>query len=177
MDILSHYSKCPGKVFSPNYPTPADNEHKPGGLWLSDDSEYGWCDLVRGLVRKGSSGWEDGNELLQHRYDFIIDPAQLDQILVLNTPGDLRSFTSAYGEASLRGCVVNGEAGYGLHIEWHHIKSDYKGILIAPYQRELSHRDGNPKFHWYRFDCAQWMLLGHKLPETFAACPAPRPLS
>ena len=121
---------------------------------MSDDSEYGWCELVHDLVRRGSSGWEDGNELLQHKYDFIIDPSQLDQILVLSTPDDLRRFTSPYGEPSLRRCVVDGEPGYGLHIEWHRIKSEYKGILITPFQRELSHRNGNPKFHWYRFDCA-----------------------
>ena len=91
---------------------------------------------------------------MQHRYDFIIDPCQLDQVLVLGTPDDLRRFTSAYRESSPRGCVVNGQPGYGLHIEWHRVKSDYKGILITPYQQELSHKNGSPKFHWYRFDCA-----------------------
>ena len=84
VNILSHYSKCPGRVFRSDYPTPPDNDHKPGGLWLSDDSEYGWCELVHGLVGRGSSGWEDGNELQQYRYDFIIDPPQLDQVLVLS---------------------------------------------------------------------------------------------
>ena len=154
MRILSHYSKTPDKAFHLDYPTPLDNDHKPGGLWLSDDNEYGWSQLVRGLVRTGSSGWEDGNEMLRHRYDFIIDPSQLNEILTLSTPDDLRSFASAYGESSLRGCVVDGESGYGQHIEWYRIKTDYRGILITPYQRELSHRIGNPEFHWYRFDCA-----------------------
>ena len=158
MSILSHYSKSPGKAFRSDYPTPLDNDHKPGGLWLSDDNEYGWCQLVRGLVRRGSSGWEDGNELLQHRYDFIIGPSQLNEILTLSTPDDLRSFASAYGEASQRGCVVNGEPGYGRHIESYRVKCDYKGVLITPYQRELSHRNGNPEFHWYRFDCASGCL-------------------
>ena len=171
MEILSHYSKYPGKVFCTDCPTPPDNDHKPGGLWLSDDSEYGWPELVHGLVSSGSSGWEDGNELLQHRYDFIIDPAQLDQILVLSTPDDLQSFTTAYGEASYRGCLVNGEPGYGLHIEWHRIKSDYKGILITPYQRELSHRNGTPKFHWYRFDCASGCIWDITCLKLFAGGP------
>ena len=26
--------------------------------------------------------------------------------------------------------------------------SDYKGILITPYQPGLSHGNGNPDFHW-----------------------------
>ena len=138
---------------------------------MSDDSEYGWCELVHGLVGRGSSGWEDGNELLQYRYDFIIDPSQLDQVLVLSTPDDLRSFASAYGERSLRGCAGDGEPGYGLHIEWHRIKSDYKGILITPYQRELSHRNGNPKFHWYRFDCASGCFWDISSLQLFADGP------
>ena len=154
MRILSHYSKTPGKTFHPNYPTPLDNDHKPGGLWLSDDNEYGWSQFVRTLVRNGSSGWEDGNELLKHRYDFIIDPTQPNEILALSTPDDLRSFASTYGEASMRGCVVDGEPGYGRHIEWSRVKCDYKGVLITPYQPDLSHRNGDPEFHWYRFDCA-----------------------
>ena len=154
MSILSHYSRIPGRAFSLDYPTPPDNDHKPGGLWLSDDSEYGWRQLVRDLVRGGSSGWEDGNELLRHRYDFIINPSQLEQVLTLSTPDDLRCFVSAYGEASMRGCVVDEKSGYGRHIEWDHVKHDYKGILITPFQQELSHRNGNPEFHWYRFDCA-----------------------
>ena len=110
MRILSHYSKTPGKTFHRDYLTPLDNDHKPGGLWLSDDNKYGWSQLVRSLVRNASSGWEDGNELLQHRYDFIIDPTQTNEILALSTPDDLRSFASIYGEVSMRGCGCQGRS-------------------------------------------------------------------
>ena len=142
--MLSHYSKSSDKVFSPYHPVPSDNEHKPGGLWQSDDSGFGWYELVSYLVRRGRSDWADGNELLRHRYDFIIDPCQLEHVLVLKTPDDLRSFTSAYQEPSPRRCVVDGQPGFGLHNEWDRVKSDYKGILITPYQQELSHTKGNP---------------------------------
>lgn len=152
--MISHYSKYPNKVFSTGYPVPLDNKHKPGGLWLSDDSDFGWYELVSYLVRTGCSDWADGNELLRYRYDFVIDPSQLDQVLLLRTPEDLRMFTSAYQEPSPKGCVVDGKPGFGLHIEWHRVKSDYKGILITPYQPKLSHINGKPEFHWYRFDCA-----------------------
>ena len=40
-EVLFHYSKEADKVFSTDY-CPGDNDHKPGGLWLSDDSDYGW---------------------------------------------------------------------------------------------------------------------------------------
>ncbi len=154
MNVLSHYSKRPGKVFSADFPTSSDNEHKPGGLWLSDDSVFGWYALVSKLVRRGASGWEDGTELLRYRYDFTIDPLQAEQILVLGTPDDLRNFVTTYGEGSLRDCVIDGKSDYGRHINWQRIKSEYKGILITPFQADLSHRKGDPEFHWYRFDCA-----------------------
>ena len=151
--MLSHFSKCPIKAFS-NVLHRGDNEHKPGGLWLSDESGHGWSALVPEQLRLGSSGWEDGDELLRYRYDFSIDPKQLDRILVLRTPDDLRSFTSDYREASQRECVDDGKPGYGLHIDWSRVKSDYKGILITPYQSGLSHRNGTPDSTGYRFDCA-----------------------
>ena len=151
--MLSHYSKRAIEVFS-NGLHRGDNEHKPGGLWLSDDFEYGWSAFVLDRLRSGSSEWADGNELLRYRYDFTIDPRQLDRILALQTPGDLRRFTSYYRETSPRECVDDGKPGYGLHIDWSRVKAKYKGILITPYQSELSHRHGNLEFHWYRFDCA-----------------------
>ena len=153
MKMLSHYSKEPIEVFS-NALHRDDNEHKPGGLWLSDESDYGWSAFVLAQLQSGSSDWADGNELLRYRYDLVIDSSQLDRVLFLKTPEDLRRFTSAYREPSPRGCVVDGKPGSGLHIEWHRVKSDYKGVLITPYQPALSHRNGNPDFHWYRFDCA-----------------------
>ena len=150
--MLSHYSPVRDKIFSHLFPAPADNEHKPGGLWLSDDTDYGWLAFVSEQLRRGSSDWADGEELIRWKYDFIIDPGDVGRILVLTTHEDFISFTSNYREASPRGCVVDGRAGYGVHIEWGRVKSDYKGILITPFQRDLSRRD--PEYHWYRFDCA-----------------------
>ena len=74
--MLSHYSKEANKTFCPDYPTPLDNDHKPGGLWLSDDSDYGWRALVLDKLRGGCSDWADDKEGLQYRYDFAIDPGQ-----------------------------------------------------------------------------------------------------
>ena len=150
--MLSHYSKGANKTFSVGFMPPLDNEHKPGGLWLSDDSDYGWYAFVLDRLRSGSSDWADGAELLQYRYDFEIDPHHKDQVLKLETEGELQGFIMRYGEVKFRECAVEGTHGYGLHIEWERVKAAYMGILIAPYQRALSHKD--PFFHWYRFDCA-----------------------
>lgn len=64
MKMLSHYSKEPIEVFS-NALHRDDNEHKPGGLWLSDESDYGWSAFVLAQLQSGSSDWADGNELLR----------------------------------------------------------------------------------------------------------------
>ena len=149
--MLSHYSKHAISEFS-NGLQPPDNEHKPGGVWLSDDTQYGWHAFVLERLRSGASDWSDGKELLQYRYDFAIPPHQQNHILFLKTPEDLWWFTSKYSESNARNCEVGGMAGHGLHIEWHRVKTDFKGILITPFQQELSRQD--PNFHWYRFDCA-----------------------
>ncbi len=154
MKILTHYGRKPNETFSLDYPLPRDNGHNPGGLWLSDDSHYGWAVFVQDRVLQGSAYWSKTKERWRYRYDFAINPVQSDCILVLATSAELQEFTSEYGEASSRECVSDGRTGYGLHIEWHRVKSHYKGILISPYQEELSYLHGDPRFHWYRFDCA-----------------------
>ena len=154
MRILTHYGRKPNETFSPDYPVPRDNGHNPGGLWLSDDSEYGWAAFVQDRVLQGSAYWVKIKDRWSYRYDFAIDPAQSDRIVVLATPVELQEFASEYGEASSKECVADGKTGYGIHIEWQRVKADYKGILISPYQSELSYLNGDPTFHWYRFDCA-----------------------
>ena len=149
--MLFHYSEDADKIFS-TARMRGDNDHKPGGLWLSDDSDYGWYDFVLDRLREGSSEWADAHEGLRYRYGFAIDPRWSNRILSLKTPDDLRWFTSRYREATVRKCVVDGQPGCGLHIEWGRVMDDYKGILISPFHRALSRKD--PFFHWYRFDCA-----------------------
>ena len=154
MKILSHYGRKPNETFSLDYPAPKDNGHNPGGLWLSDDSDYGWAAFVQDRVLQGSMYWSNAKERWRYKYDFTIDLAQSDCVLTLATPKELQHFTLNYGEASPRECVSDGRTGYGIHIEWQGVKADYKGILITPYQGELSYINGDPMFHWYRFDCA-----------------------
>ena len=149
--LLSHYSKSTVSGFR-NDLHRSDNEHKPGGLWLSDDGAYGWRQFVIDRLHSGASDWSDGRDLLQYRYDFTINFRESDRVLILKNPVELERFTAQYAEAHLRSCEVDRTAGYGRHIEWRRVKSDYKGILITPFQAELSRRD--PDYHWYRFDCA-----------------------
>ena len=73
------------------------------------------------------------------RYDFAVKSGDRDCIRELRTPRDLRIFTGEYQEPAPRECVVDGKVGHGIHIEWHRVQRDYKGILITPFQEALSH--------------------------------------
>ena len=149
--MLFHYSEEAGKTFSRDYPIPPDFEHTPGGFWLSDDSDCGWCDRVLERIRGGHSEWVKDYERLQYKYGFTIKPCCSDKILTLKTPDDLRCFTSRYREPVCRECKL----GYGLHIDWERVRARYKGILITPFHRDWAHEARKDPFcHWYRFDCA-----------------------
>lgn len=154
MKVLTHYGRKPNETFSPDYPVPRDNGRNPGGLWLIDDSDYGWEAFVQDRVLQESAYWVKTKDRWSYKYDFALDPAQSDHILVLASAKELQDFTFHYGEASPRECVADGRTGFGIHIEWQRVKANYKGILISPYQQEISYLNGDPTFHWYRFDCA-----------------------
>ena len=143
---LVHYSKRPVGQLS-RFSRKPDNKHSPGGLWLSDDAEGGWLDLVRRQIARGDQDWIQDRHKWAYMTPFVV---ALDQILWLKVEGDLHQFAESYREPQERDCGC----GYGLHIEWERAKADYKGVLISPYQDSLSHRNSDPMFHWYRFDCA-----------------------
>ena len=149
--ILTHYSAKPLSIILRVSPVP-DNLHSPGGFWLSDESEYGWSQHLEYAVRWNPNEWGDAGQTWNCRTDLEVDTSQL---LWLKTESDLYRFASKYGEPQERICENDpSRLGYGLHICWDAVKADYKGILISPYQERLSHHHGDPKFHWYRFDCA-----------------------
>ena len=135
---LHHYSKALVARFA-NSLNPLANEHKPGGLWVSEESANGWRAFVLAQRGRGSNEWSDGEELLRYRYDFAVKSGDRDCIRELRTPRDLRIFTGEYQEPAPRECVVDGKVGHGIHIEWHRVQRDYKGILIMPFQEALSH--------------------------------------
>lgn len=153
--ILTHYHPSP--IFNlQRFSDRVDNAHSPGGLWLSDETEYGWTRFVQDQVRINPSGpWARDRETWKYQTLFEVDT---EEILWLKTTHDLHQFTTNYGEPKHRYCYNDPEKpdkiGYGLHVNWSTVKTEHKGILISPYQDRLSNRHGDPQFHWYRFDCA-----------------------
>ena len=164
MKSLTHYSAKPlGNLLrvSPLQ----DNAHSPGGLWLSDDDSNGWLRLLERAVKENPDQWGDASETWRCRTEFRVDTD--DQVLWLRTERGLNRFVSQYGEPQERSCDGDQSgSGYGLHIDWNRVKTEYKGILISPYQEQLSHRHGDPRFHWYRFDCASACIWDLSCLET-----------
>jgi len=143
--LLYHYSKdVHGDILAGPHPT-NDNSHKPGGLWLSDDTDYGWRRFVEERYRNGEPDWQDAPEILRVRYTLLLQ--QPDHVLTLPTVKDMVDFVDKYGQPP-----GHCEQGYGVHIDWGRVKAQYDGILITPFHRPLARQ--HPAFHWYQFDCA-----------------------
>ena len=151
MKVLTHYSSALLNMLE-RFSTRPDNSHSPGGLWLSDDSDYGWWQFLRFAARTSPSEWADASETWKFKTDFEVDT---DRLLWIKTEDGMHQFVSDYGEPQQRACDDDPSGhGNGMHIEWTMVKAMYKGILISPCQQQLSHRHRDAKFHWYRFDCA-----------------------
>ena len=91
---------------------------KPTGLWLSDETDYGW------------SKWcaENNFGCLKHVYKCTI---KTDKILHLKNVPELKSFTKQYPLAEIPGLESLLSEQY---IDWAKVMDEYDGILISPYQ-------------------------------------------
>lgn len=139
--VLSHFSEKEFK-FNPNYAYSKEGRHfpgdrsppmKPDGLWLSDESEFGWKEWCE------DSGFR--LEGLTHRADFQID---LADVCILNSVPKILEFHREYSRRPMqRGITL---------IDWCRVTDRYKGILISPYSWELRLE---PEMIWYYgWDCA-----------------------
>ena len=109
--------------------------HKPRGLWLSDDSDYGWKEWCE------SESWNTDSLLHSSDYQFTDDA----NILWLSSESELKAFTREHG-SSIR------DLGSMYNIDWLTVTSQYDGILITPYQ--WSCRMGGDTFWYYTWDVA-----------------------
>ena len=166
---LYHFSAVPIGPLCRYSPT-SDNEHKPGGLWLSDESEYGWFCLLKDRLASGEPGWSDATE--EWQYMTLVE-VNLQSVLTVTNEAEMGDFVRMYGEPEQRAC----NDGFGLHIDWQRVKIDYQGMLFSPYQDQYSHRHQDPVFHWNRLDCASaciWDTCGvvlkiHESRDAWAA--------
>jgi hypothetical protein len=131
--VLNHYSFKPLALDERVYVQ--EVSHKPRGLWLSDDSDYGWKE------------WCD-QERFHEMHLETVTPFYFTEdanILWLRTPGEIRALSTKHGSTlSNLGSIYN--------IDWPTIAEQYDGILITPYQWDC--RMGSDTFWYYSWDVA-----------------------
>lgn len=138
---LTHYSRQPFVLSrSRTYSQEEFGNGKPRGLWLSDDSSFGWAEWCRG------EEWNTAS--LAHAADYTLAPGA--NVLVLSGLDDILAFTAEYqGHPSFTG---RAEALASHWIDWERVASVHDGILITPYSwNARSHLD---TMWYYGWDCA-----------------------
>ena len=110
-------------------------DHKPRGLWLSDESDgsYGW------------RSWCTDEEYGLGKNVFEVTLAESANVLTLSTVEDVREFDARFASKGDR---------YYRHrcfIDWQRVATYWQGILITPYQWKLRLSDVG---WYYTWDCA-----------------------
>jgi hypothetical protein len=98
---------------------------KPRGLWISDESEYGWRKWCE------EEGFRVGALSHEHEVTLTIGTQPL---LLLSTAEQVREFSARYGYQEDYG--TNGDIEH-TGIDWARVREDFAGVFITPYQWEL----------------------------------------
>lgn len=134
--ILSHYSREPLELDAARLYEQPERESKPRGLWLSDDSDFGWREWCEA---------EDFNlGGIRHRSCWQLDTSR---VLVLSTPQQLFEFTERFRNPHPGMRFIS---NYCLN--WAEVAGEWGGILITPYQ--WSARLDDRVSWYYGWDCA-----------------------
>lgn len=132
--ILTHFSNNDFKFNAKRrYPKPILIEPKPKGLWLSDESDYGW------------HKWCTESNFSTNSMETVVDfQCDIKKWIHISTSEMLDKFAENYMQSHPSAETLN-------FINWTKVRKDYSGILISPYQWKS--RLGK---HWwyYGWDCA-----------------------
>ncbi len=136
--ILSHFSETPFKLDTQRiYMPPSSLFTKPVGLWLSDESDYGW--------HRWCEDEEFRRENLEYETKFIVEDDT--HFLVIDTVEKLLKFTDKY-KLPFGIDTINSS----MFLDWLRVRNEYTGILITPYQYSL--RLHTSTAWYYGWDCA-----------------------
>lgn len=143
---------------------------KPRGIWISDDTDYGWARWCR------EAEW--GYDRLLYKYS--IGLSKNARILYIRTVEELDAFTKKYRADDVANhCIAHiGEIPDTISIDWPAIAKQYQGIIITPYQ--WSRRLHMGCSWYYPWDCASGCIwdpeaidyiarLKHTAPKEVAA--------
>lgn len=140
---LIHYDK-EIVTFDPNriYPdTDRDAYFKPKGLWVSDESDFGWSKWCE------AESFATDHLIYEHQVELHKD----HNILIISTVPELDRFHEEYSID-----IVNKKAPQYRYperrdwLDWRHVYPLWQGIIVTPYlwERRL-------KYMWYYgWDCA-----------------------
>lgn len=123
---------------------------KPVGLWVSIEDEWKkWCE---------SENYR--TQTCTHSHEVILKPNH--SVLHLKTAEEVTAFGKKY---PLR--TRDWDAEYDTYqLDWHTIKKEYQGIIIAPYQ--WSCRLALESCWYYGWDCASGCIWDLDSIESFA---------
>lgn len=131
--ILTHHSAEPLVMeWDRTYPVHLYNG-KPGGFWLSDDSEYGWAEWCQAE--------QFALDSLAHRTQFRVDTSR---VLHLSTAMAVVEFGREHRET--------GPDVWWPWVDWAPVREQWAGVVITPYQRSV--RFGAETFWYSGWDCA-----------------------
>lgn len=121
---------------------------KPIGLWLSDESDFGWREWCKSAKF----------HLKNLTYQTVFD-VSLEKILLLQNTEELLAFTEKYASEDLKlPSYFNLPKFKMAGIAWDRVQKDFAGIVITPYQwrcrLELS--------WYYGWDCASGCIWDFK---------------
>ena len=168
-----------GKPFNKNRRClPSDTDHKPGGLWLTEDRTDGWKNHVLRCITENPSEWCYGDLRYETVFEFSPDDHGR-HVLTVASVEDMEDFLENYLEATerncksedlecIRGLCIPGCPGscyncHGFHIAWDRVKADYSGFALTFHSEAISHRSRDPRLHWSRLDCASWCFWDGEL--------------
>lgn len=122
--ILSHFTKH-HFMFIDDYPYSQKNRHnqKPHGLWLSDESDFGW--------KEWCTAEDFKVDHLAYETKFTIKPGS--NVLRLESESDIVGFHEEY--SVLPDWYRSGDNRFLRTPDWERVSREYDGILITPYYR------------------------------------------
>jgi hypothetical protein len=154
-----HYSHTP--IESVTHKQQEDDPYrKPVGLWLSDNTDFGWLDYCE-------LQWKT-NANPKYRYKIVLK--KRSKILYLRSKEDIIEFTKKYCKDPLQN-DPNYQAYRDLidlsaYIDWKRVATEYKGIIITPYMWSW---DLTRLAQWYYgWDCASGCIWDPTCIEEFS---------
>lgn len=158
---LFHYCPVPFPEIQPHFHIAmgldVDQSHKPYGIWVSvedyeDDQNWKtWCESEKFTL-----------EGLKYRYAVKIKPES--KILHITNTQELEAFSLKYASKKIENGIMTRGTLFIYLIDWKDIKSEYDGIIIAPYNWEC--RLMNPTTSWYySWDCASGCIWNYSCVE------------